>query len=322
MPLPDRGLPRVIALANQKGGVGKTTTAINLAAALAKESRVLLIDLDPQGNASTGLGVDRSDRVAGSYALMIEDRPLAEVTRATPAANLSLVPADNDLAGAEIELVALDDREKRLRRILTAAPGIGDYDYVFLDCPPSLGLITLNALVAADGVLVPLQTEFFALEGVSQITKTIERVRRAMNSGLSLEGIVLTMYDRRNNLSELVAQDVRGFFKDKVFETVIPRNIRVSEAPSHGLPVISTIRGRRGHRPMPPWLPNSARVNGPAAHEAAASGPRPIALLGDAPAGAVTEGEGLRTGPIEMLEPGPFRPRGPMGLCPPAGTGR
>ena len=230
-------MPRVIALANQKGGVGKTTTAINLASALAKESRVLLIDLDPQGNASTGLGVDRSDRVAGAYALMIEDRPLAEVTRATPVPNLSLVPADGDLAGAEIELVALEDREKRLRRILTAAPGITDYDYIFLDCPPSLGLITLNALVASDGVLVPLQTEFFALEGVSQITKTIERVRRAMNPGLSLEGILLTMYDRRNNLSELVAQDVRGFFKDKVFETVIPRNIRVSEAPSHGLPV-------------------------------------------------------------------------------------
>lgn len=237
MLLPDRGTPRVIALANQKGGVGKTTTAINLATALAKESRVLLIDLDPQGNASTGLGVDRSDRFAGAYALMIEDRPLAEVTRSTPVPNLSLVPADGDLAGAEIELVALEERETRLRRILATAPGIGEYDYIFLDCPPSLGLITLNALVTSDGVLVPLQTEFFALEGVSQITKTIERVRRAMNPGLSLEGIVLTMYDRRNNLSELVAQDVRGFFKDKVFETVIPRNIRVSEAPSHGLPV-------------------------------------------------------------------------------------
>ena len=236
--MPDRAKPRVVALANQKGGVGKTTTAINLATVLAAERRVLLMDLDPQGNASTGLGVPRTERSVGSYALLIEDRPLAEVIRPTAVPNLSLIPADPDLAGAEVELVGMEEREKRLAQVLAGAPEIAaGFDYIFLDCPPSLGLLTLNALVAADSVLVPLQTEFFALEGVSQITKTIDRVRRALNRRLALEGIVLTMYDRRNNLTELVAQDVRGFFQDKVYDTVIPRNIRITEAPSHGLPV-------------------------------------------------------------------------------------
>ena len=235
----ERDGPRIVAFANQKGGVGKTTTAINLAAALAEHSRVALLDLDPQGNASTGLGIGRHERSAGSYALLVEGKPLGDLLRPTAVANLSIIPADTDLAGAEIELVGFDDRERRLAQAFEEARETLEwFDYVFLDCPPSLGLLTVNALVAADSVLVPLQTEFFALEGISQITRTIERVKRALNSRLTLGGIVLTMADRRNNLSELVANDVRSFFKDKVFETVIPRNVRVSEAPSHGLPVL------------------------------------------------------------------------------------
>ena len=231
---------RILAIANQKGGVGKTTTAINLATALAaNDERVLLIDLDPQGNASTGLGIPRSDRVVGSYRLITDHLPLPEATRDTSITKLSLVTAEADLAGAEIELVDLDRREFRLRDALASLrAGPCPYSFVLIDCPPSLGLLTLNGLVAADAVLVPLQCEFYALEGISGLVRTIEVVKRNLNPGLRLQGIVLTMFDKRNNLSDLVAEDARGFFGEAVYETMIPRNIRISEAPSHGKPVL------------------------------------------------------------------------------------
>ena len=200
---------------------------------------MLLIDLDPQGNASTGLGVEYGARRAGSYALLAEDQPLASLIHDTQMPGLSLLPADTELAGAEIELVTYEQREFLLRQALSGIAGSPcEYDLVLIDCPPSLGLLTLNALCAADSVLVPLQCEFFALEGVSHLMRTIDRVRRAFNPRLQLQGLVLTMFDRRNNLSELVADDARGFFGDQVFETVIPRNIRISEAQSHGKPAL------------------------------------------------------------------------------------
>jgi chromosome partitioning protein len=235
--------PRVLAVANQKGGVGKTTTAINLGTALAAiGDEVLIIDLDPQGNASTGLGIDRRSRLHSTYDVLTGEATLRDSIVATAVPRLHLAPSTLDLSGLELEIGQARDRAYRLRNALaplnTPASGATNFSYVLVDCPPSLNLLTVNAMAAAHAILVPLQCEFFALEGLSQLLKTVDQVRDQLNPGLTIHGIVLTMYDSRNNLSTQVVADVRGFMGSKVYDTIIPRNVRVSEAPSYGKPVL------------------------------------------------------------------------------------
>ena len=234
--------PRVLVLANQKGGVGKTTTAINLGTALAAiGERVLIIDLDPQGNASTGLGIDRKARASSSYDVLVGERSLKQIIMPTAVPRLFIAPSTMDLLGVELEISGHADRSYKLKNALKtffASDNDEAITYVLIDCPPSLNLLTINALAAADAVVVPLQCEFFALEGLSQLLKTVDQVRRSLNPSLTIHGIVLTMFDPRNSLASQVVADVRAFMGEKVYETVIPRNVRVSEAPSHGKPVL------------------------------------------------------------------------------------
>ena len=239
---PDAGRPRVLAVANQKGGVGKTTTAINLGTALAAiGEHVLVVDLDPQGNASTGLGIERKARHVSTYDVLTGKAPLRSAVLPTAVPQLDIAPSTMDLSGLELEIGRERDRAFRLRNALTdlnKGARNFDYSYVLVDCPPSLNLLTVNAMAAADSILVPLQCEFFALEGLSQLLKTVDQVKSSLNPTLSIHGIVLTMYDSRNNLSQQVVADVRQFMGRKVYDTVIPRNVRISEAPSYGKPVL------------------------------------------------------------------------------------
>ena len=230
-------MPRILAVANRKGGVGKTTTTINVATAMAAAGKkVLVIDLDPQGNASTSMGIDKKGSMPSSYNVLLGSCRLTEAVVWTEIPGFSIVPSSPDLAAAEIELVDVAKREFALKTAL--AKEAVNYDYILIDCPPSLSLITINALVAADAVIIPLQCEFLALEGISDLIRNINTIKKNFNPALSLQGVVLTMYDKRNNLTQMVEDDVRGFFGKKVYDTVIPRNVRISEAPSHGKPVL------------------------------------------------------------------------------------
>ena len=227
---------RIIAITNQKGGVGKTTTAINLSACVAQTGkRVLLVDLDPQGNSTSGLGVSRKKEFPGSYDVLIGSVPASQAIRPTMIDTLFVLPSRIELAGAEVELVSMSEREYQLKRALDVISR--DFDFVFIDCPPSLGLLTLNALTAADALLVPIQCEYYALEGLSQLMNTVKLVRRGLNESLDIQGVVLTMFSSRLNLCSQVVGEVKRFFRDKVYNTIIPRSVRMSEAPSHGLPI-------------------------------------------------------------------------------------
>jgi chromosome partitioning protein len=240
----NKNMPHIIAVSNQKGGVGKTTTTVNVAAALTKDHTVLIVDLDPQGNATSGLGVAKSDGMITSYEVLLGQHKLDEAVQQTRISNLFILPTTQNLAGAEVELVEMQGREHTLKNALSLAT----YDFILIDCPPALGLLTLNALVAAHHVLIPVQTEYYALEGLGQLLSTIQAVRRQANPNLSLLGVVLTMYDKRTSLSENVAAEVKKHFGDKLFKSVIPRNVRLAEAPSYGRTVFEHDKWSKGAR--------------------------------------------------------------------------